>query len=402
MIIQPKVRGFICTAAHPKGCFRSVQEQVDYVKAKGSFEGPKNVLIIGASTGYGLASGVALMMGAQAKIVGVSFERPSDGRRTASPGWYNTAAFEQLAQEGGYFARSIQGDAFSYEIKQKTIALLKEHVGPVDLVIYSVAAPRRIHPDTGEVLSSVLKPIGAPYSSKTIDPISGVVKEITIEPATPQEIAATEAVMGGEDWEMWITQLEDAGLLAPKAITLAYSYIGPALTHPIYKNGTIGRAKMHLSKTAHKLNQRLSAIGGRALISVNKALVTQASSAIPVVPLYISLLYKGMKKRGTHEGCIEQMDRLFREKLYGKGAPVLDENQMVRLDDWEMEPGLQAEIAELWKQVNTENVESLTDIQGYRIEFYQLFGFNHLGMDYTKETDPEVNIPSLEGELQAR
>lgn len=398
MIIQPKIRGFICTAAHPQGCFKAVQEQVDYVKAKGRFDGPKNVLVIGASTGYGLASRIVAAFGAHANTVGVAFERPADGKRTASPGWYNTAAFEKLASQAGYLAKSINGDAFTHEIKQQTIAALKS-IGPVDLVIYSLAAPRRIHPDTGETFNSVLKPIGQTYRNKTVDPMTGVVKEIEIEPATAAEIAATEMVMGGEDWAMWITQLQAAGLLANNVTTLAYSYIGPELTHPIYKNGTIGVAKQHLHKTARELDRRLSATGGRALIAVNKALVTQASSAIPVVPLYISLLYKVMKEQGTHEGCIEQMDRLFRDRLYSRQAPVVDANGYIRLDDWEMEPKIQAAVAELWTQVNTENLNHLADLKGYQSDFYRLFGFDFPGIDYEAECDPEVSIPSISEEV---
>lgn len=394
MIIQPKVRGFICTAAHPQGCFRAVQEQVNYVKSQGTFTGPKNVLIIGASTGYGLASRIVAAFGAQATTVGVAYERPADGKRTASPGWYNTAAFENLASAAGYQAVTINGDAFTHEIKQQTLAALK-NLGPVDLVIYSLAAPRRTDPNTGEVFNSVLKPIGKAYRNKTVDPLTGVVKEIDIEPATPAEIVATEKVMGGEDWAMWIDQLQAANLLADKAITLAYSYIGPELTHPIYKEGTIGAAKRHLHHTAQILDRRLSATGGRALISVNKALVTQASSAIPVVPLYISLLYKIMKEQGTHEGCIEQMVRLFKERLYGPQAPIVDQQGYIRLDDWEMDLRTQAEVAKLWALVNTENLGSLADLRGYQTDFYHLFGFNFPEVDYAAECDPAVEITSI-------
>lgn len=395
MIIQPKVRGFICTAAHPLGCFKAVQEQIEYVKKQGAFTGPKNVLIIGASTGYGLACRIATAFGAGATTVGVSFERPADGKRTASPGWYNTAAFEQLAKQAFVVAKSINGDAFSHEIKRQTIAALKE-IGPVDLVIYSLAAPRRTHPDTGEVFNSVLKPIGQPYHNKTVDPLTGIVKEIDIEPAIEAEIAATEMVMGGEDWAMWIDQLSAAGVLADNVTTVAFSYIGPELTHPIYKDGTIGAAKRHLHKTAANLDGKLQAKGGRALISVNKALVTQASSAIPVVPLYISLLYKVMKEAGTHEGCIEQAVRLFRDRLYGPGSPVVDENAYIRLDDWEMAEQIQTKIRNLWQQVNTENLASLADLQGYQTDFYHLFGFNFPGINYEMDCDPEVMIPSIQ------
>lgn len=395
MIIQPKVRGFICTSAHPQGCFKNVEQQVNYVKSKGQFIGPKNVLIIGASTGYGLASRIVAAFGAGANTLGVFFERPADGKRTASAGWYNTAAFEYLAHESGVLSKSINGDAFSQAIKDQTIAALKD-MGPVDLVVYSLAAPRRTHPDTGEVYNSVLKPIGQSYRNKTVDPLTGIVKEIEIEPATPTEIAATEMVMGGEDWRLWIDQLLAANLLAPNALTMAYSYIGPLITHPIYKDGTIGAAKRHLHKTAQELDSRLHALGGRALISINKALVTQASSAIPVVPLYISLLYKVMKERGTHEGCIEQAYRLFRERIYGKGAPVLDSNGYIRLDDWEMDPETQAVVAKLWGQVSTENLGALADLEGYQSDFYHLFGFSFPEINYAAECDPSVPVPSID------
>ncbi len=394
MIIQPKIRGFICTAAHPLGCFKAVENQVKYVKGKGTYAGPKNVLVIGSSTGYGLASRIDTAFGAGAKTVGVAYERSADGKRTASPGWYNTAAFETLAQQAGLWAASINGDAFSKEIKQKTMATL-EKIGPVDLVIYSLAAPKRADPHTNQVYNSVLKPIGSSYHNKTVDPIAEVVKEVEIEPASAEEIAATEKVMGGEDWALWIEELISAGLLAKQAYTLAFSYIGPDLTHPIYKDGTIGKAKHHLHQTALNLTKRLQDLGGRALISVNKALVTQASSAIPVVPLYISLLYKVMKEQGLHEGCIEQADRLFREKLYGSSAPIVDEQCYIRLDDWEMKPEVQAKVARLWKEVKTENLNEIADLKGYQEDFYQLFGFNFPGIDYAAECDPDIKIPSI-------
>lgn len=387
MIIQPKIRGFICTAAHPLGCFKAVQEQINYVKSKGRFSGPKNVLVIGSSTGYGLASRIAVAFGTGASTVGVAFERPSDGKRTASPGWYNTAAFEALAKQEGLVAHSINGDAFTQAIKQQTIDVLQK-IGPVDLIVYSLAAPRRTDPNTGEIFNSVLKPIGKSYHNKTVDPLSGIVKEIELEPAVPQEVIATEKVMGGEDWAIWIDQLMSANLLAPNVITVAYSYVGPELTHPIYKDGTIGAAKHHLHQTARDLDQRLKCLRGRALISVNKALVTQASSAIPVVPLYISLLYKVMKEQGVHEGCIQQADRLFRERLYLSGGPLVDQNGYIRLDDWEMAPDVQGKVAKLWNLVNTENINDLADLKGYQNDFYQLFGFNFPGIDYEADCNP--------------
>lgn len=396
MIILPKVRGFICTAAHPQGCFKAVQKQIDYVRQGGYFTGPKNVLVIGASTGYGLASRIAAAFGAKAHTLGISFERPADSRRTASPGWYNTAAFEQFAQKEGYQAKSINGDAFSQEIKQQAIQYIKNEMGSLDLIIYSLAAPRRQDPIDNKIYSSVLKPIGQVYHGKTVDPISGIVKEVDIEPANADEIFATEKVMGGEDWERWIEQLLSANLLANNAMTLAYSYIGPELTHSIYKNGTIGVAKQHLQKTAYHLDQKLAKmIDGRALISVNKALVTQASSAIPVVPLYISLLYKIMKEKGSHEGCIEQMSRLFKDRLYVSQGPIVDQDQTIRLDDWEMNSEVQETIKRLWPEITSENVSLLTDIAGYRQEFYQLFGFEFPGINYEMDVETDITIPSI-------
>lgn len=396
MIIQPKVRGFICTTAHPLGCSKAVEEQINYIKAHGQFNGPKNVLIIGASTGYGLASRIAAAFGAGAKTVGISFEREADHKRTATAGWYNTAAFEKFAHQEHLYAKSINGDAFSNEVKQQAIDIIKADLKKVDLVIYSLAAPRRIHPNTGEVFSSTLKPIGRPFTGKTVDPIRGEVKEITLEPATQKEIDDTIAVMGGEDWEMWMHLLDKENLLADGVVTLAYTYIGPHLTHAIYKDGTIGQAKNHLQKTADRLNAQLKNRHGQALLSVNKGLVTQASSAIPVVPLYISLLYKLMKEKNTHEGCIEQINRMFKDYLYTNNALARDEAGRIRLDNFEMQADIQEKIAELWPQVTTENLEYLTDIKGYRDDFYRLFGFNFSGIHYEAAVNPDVKIDSIE------
>ncbi|CAN5250760.1 CBU_0270 family Dot/Icm type IV secretion system effector [soil metagenome] len=395
MIIQPKIRGFICTTAHPIGCFHSVSEQVNYIKKQGQVKGPKNVLVIGASTGYGLASRIAATFGAVAKTIGVSFEKEADNKRTASAGWYNTAAFEELAAKEHFYAKSINGDAYSHAIKQQVVDLIRQDLQQVDLIIYSLASPRRIHPDSEQVYSSTLKPINQTFTSKTVDPFRGDVKEVTIEPATKAEIADTVAVMGGEDWEMWIDCLAKEGLLAKGVTTVAYTYVGPELTHPIYKNGTIGKAKDHLQATAKKLQTKLNGYQGRALLSVNKGLVTQASAAIPVVPLYISLLYKLMKAKGTHEGCIEQMGRLYKDHLYSDQPLQLDEEGRVRLDDYEMQADIQQRIVELWPQITTENLEQLTDIEGYRDDFYRLFGFNITGVDYAAEVEPSVNIKSI-------
>ena len=395
MIIEPKFRGFICTTAHPSGCAESVHLQIETVKKMGSIVGPKRVLIIGASAGYGLASRIVAAFGCGAATIGVSYERPSDGRRTATAGWYQTAAFEREAAAAGLHASSVNGDAFSKEIKELTLEKVRKELGQVDLVVYSLASPRRTHPVTGETLNSTLKPIGRAYSSKTVDFHTGVVSEVTVEPADEEEIRQTVAVMGGEDWGMWIDDLLAAGLLAPGAMTVAYSYIGPALTHAVYREGTIGRAKDHLEATAKTLTEHLAGIGGKAFVSVNKALVTQASSAIPVVPLYISLLYKVMKAEGTHEGCVEQAFRLFSERLYG-GSLKLDEKGRIRVDDLEMKPYVQRQVADLWTAIDTGNIDAISDIEGYRTEFFHLFGFGYCDIDYEKDVDPEVPIPSIE------
>jgi len=393
MIIKPKVRGFVCVTAHPDGCAAHVQEWIDYVKAQAPIQdGPKKVLVIGSSTGYGLASRLDLAFGARAATLGVFFERPSEEGRPATPGWYNTIAFTKAARATGLYARNIMGDAFSDEIKAQTIDAIKADLGQIDLVVYSLASPRRTHPKTGTVHKSCLKPLGASYTNKTVDTDKGIVSNITIEPANEAEVADTVAVMGGEDWELWIDALSAAGVLAPGAQSLAYSYIGPEVTWPIYQNGTIGMAKNDLSRAAKAIDAKLSPSGGRAFISVNKALVTQASSAIPVVPLYISILYKVMKAAGLHEGCIEQMHRLFATQVYNGNTPTFDEACRVRIDDWEMRPEIQAAIAALWPTITTENLETETDIAGYRTEFLKLFGFGLNGVDYNAEAEPHVPL----------
>jgi enoyl-[acyl-carrier protein] reductase/trans-2-enoyl-CoA reductase (NAD+) len=385
MIIEPKIRGFLCTTSHPLGCEAAVREQIRYVKSKGPVpNGPRKALIIGSSAGYGLSTRVAAAFGSGAATLGLAFERPSERGRTGSPGWYQTRAFEQAAREAGLWAKSLNGDAFSQDLKDQAVALLKE-IGPVDLVVYSLAAPRRTDPKTGEVYKSVLKPIGRSYTNKTLDFNTGAVTEVTLEPASEEEVRHTIGVMGGDDWELWMDRLREEGLLAPGCVSLGYSYIGPKVTQPVYRNGTIGTAKDHLEKTARKLDARLQASGGRAFISVNKALVTQASSAIPFMPLYISLLYKVMKEKGVHEGCLEQMDRLFRTKLYaGKAIPV-DAEHRIRMDDWELRDDVQAEVEKLWETVDTDNGGNLADIAGYRADFHRLYGFGYAGVDYAAD-----------------
>lgn len=398
MVVKPKFRGFICTTAHPVGCAQNVLEQIGYVKAQPALDGPKRALIIGASTGYGLASRIVSTFGAKAATIGVFMEKPAVKNKTASPGWYNTAAFEEAAQAEGYYAKSINGDAFSQEIKGETVELIKKDLGAVDLVVYSLAAPRRTHPLSGETFSSVLKPIGQTVTSKTVDIHTGEITETTIEPATEDEIKQTVAVMGGEDWRMWIDALSQAGVLAPDVMTIAYSYIGPEITRFVYRDGTIGRAKEDLEGAARDLTKQLNYSGGQAYVSVNKALVTQASAAIPVVPLYISLLYKVMKEKGIHEGCIEQIYRLFQDRLYSAAhTPPIDEEGRIRIDDWEMREDVQQEVAKLWEGVNSRNLRTISDLDGYKQDFFSLFGFDCPGIDYEQEVEIEKPIPSLKG-----
>jgi len=395
MIIKPKVRGFVCVTAHPEGCAAHVQEWIAYVKAQGPIKhGPKKVLVIGASTGYGPASRPAAAFGSGAATLGIFFERPSEEGRPATPGWYNTIAFTKAARAAGLYAKNINGDAFSDDVKRQALDTVRADLGQVDLVVYSLASPRRTHPKTGAVHKSVLKPLGQSYTNKTVDTDKGIVSSVTIEPASEQEIADTIAVMGGEDWEMWMNALADAKLLAPGAQSVAYSYIGPEVTWAIYKNGTIGLAKNDLERAAKNIDSLLKLNGGgRAFISVNKALVTQASSAIPVVPLYISILYKIMKARGTHEGCIEQMHRLFATHMFNGHTPKFDEAGRVRIDDLEMKPEVQNAVREIWPRVTTENLASETDIAGYRTEFLKLFGFGLPGVNYEADTEPHVPMP---------
>jgi enoyl-[acyl-carrier protein] reductase/trans-2-enoyl-CoA reductase (NAD+) len=395
MIIEPRMRGFICLTSHPKGCEQSVLNQINYVKSKGAIDGPKKVLVIGASTGFGLASRITSAFGSNAATIGVFFEKaPAEGK-TASPGYYNSLAFQAQAEKAGLYAKSINGDAFSNEVKKQTIDLIKADLGQIDLVIYSLASPVRQHPVTGVLHRSVLKPIGDTYSEKTVDFHTGIVSEVTITPCVDEDIANTVQVMGGEDWQMWTNALLNAGVLAEGAMTVAYSYIGPEVTEPVYRKGTIGMAKEHLEATAFEITEDLAKIGGKAFVSVNKALVTQASSAIPVIPLYISLLYKIMKANGSHEGCIEQIQRLYSERLYTNGGIPVDEKGRIRIDDWEMDEAVQKEVAELWKGATTENLQAIGDLNGYKSDFLNLFGFGFDGVDYAAEANEMVEIPGL-------
>ena len=395
MIIEPRMRGFICLTAHPKGAEQNVKNQIEYVKSKGEIAGAKKVLVIGASTGFGLASRITSAFGSGASTIGVFFEKPPVEGKTASPGWYNSAAFEKEAHKAGLYAKSINGDAFSNEIKRETLDLIKADLGQVDLIIYSLASPVRTNPNTGVTHRSVLKPIGQTFTNKTVDFHTGKVSDVSIAPANEEDIENTVAVMGGEDWAMWIEALKSENLLAEGATTVAYSYIGPALTEAVYRKGTIGRAKDHLEATAFTISDSLESLGGKAYVSVNKALVTQASSAIPVIPLYISLLYKIMKEEGIHEGCIEQIQRLFQDRLYNGSEVPVDEKGRIRIDDWEMREDVQEKVAKLWLEATTESLPEIGDLAGYRNDFLNLFGFEFVGVDYQAEANEIVDIESI-------
>ena len=392
MIIKPRVRGFMCVTTHPTGCDANVKRQIDYVKAQGQIDGlPKRVLVIGASTGYGLASRISAAFGAGSSTLGIFFEKPGSERKPGTAGWYNSASFHQHAEAEGLYAKSINGDAFSDEVKQQTIDIIKEDLGQVDLVVYSLASPRRQHPKTGEVFNSTLKPIGKSVTQRCVNTDKKIIEDVTVDAATEEEIANTVTVMGGEDWEMWIDTLADAGVLAEGAKTTAYTYIGEKVTWDIYWHGTIGRAKQDLDLRVKNIRQRLSTLNGDARVSVLKAVVTQASSAIPVMPLYLALLFKVMKAEGTHEGCIEQVYGLLKESLYG-AEPYVDDEGRLRADRKELAAHVQKEVEENWPQVTSENLMSISDIAGYQREFMNLFGFEIDGVDYDAEVDPNVKI----------
>ena len=394
MIISPKVRGFICTNAHPQGCAANVQQQIEYIQSKEGVvsdgDKPKNVLVIGSSTGYGLASRITAAFGYGANTLGIFFEKPPTERKTGSAGYYNSAAFDEAANKAGLYAKSINGDAFSTACKEQAIDLIKADMGQVDLVIYSLASPRRTDPVTGETYSSTLKPIGESYTAKNLNTDTKVVGEITVEPASEQEIETTVKVMGGEDWQLWIEALSNAGVLAQGVKTVAYTYLGEKLTWPIYGHATIGKAKEDLDRAADELRTQLAPLNGSAHVSVLKAVVTQASSAIPVMPLYLAILFKVMQEAGTHEGCIEQLYRLYTECLYSDN-PRMDDTQRFRVDDLELDPAIQAKVEAIWPQVTTENLDELTDFAVYQAEFLRLFGFGVSGVDYQAETTPMVD-----------
>jgi enoyl-[acyl-carrier protein] reductase/trans-2-enoyl-CoA reductase (NAD+) len=390
MIIEPKIRNNICVTAHPLGCAAQVKAQINYVKARDRIESPKRVLVIGGSNGYGLAARIVSTFSSGASTVGVAFERPGTKSKIATAGWYNIESFKQEAEKEGYQAWNINGDAFSQEIKSQVFDIIRENLGEIDFLVYSIAAPRRMDPQTGELYSSVIKPIGKKLTSKTVDFLTGEVSEISAEPATEEEIAHTVKVMGGEDWRFWIEMLHNGGVLAENFLTIGFSYIGPNFTKAIYRDGTIGKAKEDLENTAVQINELLTPLAGKAIISINKALVTRASAVIPAVPLYISLLYKVMKEKKLHEGCIQQMYRLYHDFLFTTAPPSVDHKGRIRIDDWEMREDVQNEVAKLWERVTTENLNGLADIQGLREEFLRHHGFGMPGVDYNQDVDPDI------------
>ncbi|MBJ7554259.1 enoyl-ACP reductase FabV [Marinomonas spartinae] len=395
MIIKPKIRGFICTTTHPVGCEQNVRDQIAFTKSKGQIQnGPKKVLVIGASSGYGLSSRIAAAFGSGAATIGVFFEKPGTEKKTGTAGWYNAAAFDKAAKEEGLYAKSINGDAFSNEARDKVIELIKQDLGEVDMVVYSLASPVRKLPDTGEVVRSVLKPIGQPYRSTAIDTNKDVIIEAEIEPATEEEVAATTTVMGGQDWELWMSALKEAGVLAEGVRTVAYSYIGSDITWPIYWHGALGKAKEDLDRAAHAINDQLAEFEGGANVAVLKSVVTQASSAIPVMPLYLAMVFKVMREKGLHEGCMDQIYRMFAERLYNNHNPaeLVDDSNRLRLDDWELREDVQQACRDLWPQVNDGNLFAETDYQLYKDEFLKLFGFGVDGVDYEADADPVVEF----------
>lgn len=395
MIIKPKTRGFICTTTHPVGCEANVLEQINVTKANGPVKnGPKKVLVIGSSSGYGLSSRIAAAFGSNAATLGVFFEKPGTETKPGTAGWYNSAAFDKFAKQEGLYSKSLNGDAFSHEAKRKAIELIKQDLGQVDMVVYSLASPVRKLPDSGELIRSSLKPIGETYTATAVDTNKDLIIETSVEPATEQEIQDTVTVMGGEDWELWINALADAGVLAPNCKTVAYSYIGTELTWPIYWHGALGKAKMDLDRAAHALNDQLSTTGGSANVAVLKSVVTQASSAIPVMPLYIAMVFKKMREAGLHEGCQEQINRMFNERLFRAdgSAPSVDDANRLRLDDWELKEEIQQHCRDLWPSVTTENLSELTDYREYKEEFLKLFGFGVASVDYEADVNPAIEF----------
>ena len=394
MIIQPMIRSNMCINAHPAGCAADVKRQIDYVlkrkeERKNFPQAPKNVLVLGCSTGYGLASRIATAFEFGATTIGVSFEKEGSDtprQKPGTPGFYNNMAFDKEAAKAGLKSITFNGDAFSHEMRDNVIKAVKDLGEKIDLIVYSVASAVRVDPDNGTMYRSVLKPLGTTFSGDTIDVMTGTLSTISAEPANEEEAANTVKVMGGEDWALWVSKLLEAGVLAEGCKTVAYSYIGPSLSHAIYRDGTIGGAKKHLEKTAEELNEKLkTALNGEAYVSVNKGLVTRSSAVIPIIPLYLSVLFKVMKEQGSHEGCIEQMERLFAERLYTGSKVPTDENNLIRIDDWEMDPKVQSVVNERMAQITQENFAEIADLEGYRHDFLATNGFDVEGVDYSAD-----------------
>lgn len=390
MILQPRIRHNICVNAHPRGCRAQVQAQINYTRSKGNINSPKRVLVIGASNGYGLAARIVSAFASGAATIGIGLEKPPSGARTGTAGWYNLEAFRLEAAKVGLSAWNINGDAFSDEVKSQTATLIRNELGPIDFLVYSIAAPRRMDPDTGEIYSSAIKPIGAKFTAMTVDFITGALQEVSAPPATEEEIRQTVKVMGGEDWLRWVEGLREQNLLAENFLTIAFSYIGPEFMKSIYRDGTMGVAKRDLEHKAAEITGRLAQLNGRALISVNKALITLASAVIPGVPLYISLLYRVMKNKKLHEGCIQQMVRMYHDRLFHGGPPVVDERGFIRMDDWELRADVQAEIQALWHKAQQGNIKRIADIEGLREEFLRHHGFGMPGVDYSEDIEPDA------------
>lgn len=397
MIIEPRIRGFICVTTHPTGCEASVNEQIAYIKAQGPIEhAPKRVLVVGSSTGYGLASRITAAFAAEASTIGVFFEKPGTEKKPASAGWYNSAAFDKAAKAQGLYAKSFNADAFAHETRNAIIKTIKEDLGQIDLLIYSIAAPVRKMPDSGEIVRSTLKPIGAPYTSKAINTGKDELIMSTVEPATEQEIADTVTVMGGQDWELWIAALKEAGVLAEGFTTTAYSYIGTEITWPLYWHGSIGKAKEDLDRATKNISESLQELNGNAYVSVLKSVVSQASSAIPVLPLYMAIVFKIMQEKGLQEGCIEQINRLMRTKLYSGDTRVTDDEGRLRVDDWELREDVQTECNRVWNEITQDTLWEKSDYALYKHEFLKLFGFDIAGVDYSAEVHPIVDFDVMD------
>jgi enoyl-[acyl-carrier protein] reductase/trans-2-enoyl-CoA reductase (NAD+) len=393
MIIKPKIWNNVCVTAHPLGCVAQVRSQIDYVKSRGKISGPRKTLVIGASNGYGLAARIVSAFSSGSATIGVAYEHAGKEKRPATAGWYNTESFIAEAQREGCPAWNVNGDAFSEEIKTQVVELIKEKLEYVDFFVYSIAAPRRIDPMTGEIYSSVIKPIGKKFTAKTVDFLTGKVRNVTAEPATEKEIEQTIKVMGGEDWMLWIKRLLQENLVKSGFLTIAFSYVGPEATKAIYRDGTMGRAKLDLESKAAEINRLIASRNGKALISVNKALVTRASAVIPAVPLYIALLYKVMKDKHLHEGCIQQMHRLYHDVLFTGKDPRIDAKGRIRMDDWEMRKDVQQTVSELMNIIETQNldnIEALGDMKGLREEYLRHHGFGMPGVDYGQDIAPNI------------